>query len=164
MRLVFTFDTLWFVHEWFVPCTCETAEKKRKKPNLLKEKHRAAQTTSAVHAKCQQRDGEAPPKPLPSLPPPWTLVRLLDGEQERQERRAEEDHAEGSANDMDVEWEMRDDQQASQTFEAGVDAGPLAVGGSTIFAWEQCCARSPALSLFHVQRAEHALENCLVCL
>lgn len=75
-------------------------------------------------------------------PPPWTLVRLLDGEQERQERRAEEAHTEGSANDMDVEWEMRDDQQASQTFEAGVDAGPLAVGGSTIFAWERRCARS----------------------
>lgn len=110
MRLVFTFDTLWFVHEWFVPCTCETAETKR----LLKEKHRAAQT-SGVHAKCKQRDGEAAPhNPCPPfLPPPWTLACLLDGEQERQEQRAEEDHAEGSANDMDVEWEMRDDQQAS---------------------------------------------------
>lgn len=97
---------------------------------------------------------------LPPLPPHPVDTRLLDGEQERQEGRAEEAHTEGSANDMDVEWEMRDDQQASQTFEAGVDAGLLAVGGCTIFAWERRCARS----LFHVQRAERALENCLVCL
>lgn len=66
-------------------------------------------------------------------------------------------HAEGSANDMDVEWEIRD-QQPSQTFEAGVDVGPLAVGGSIIFAWEQRCTRS----LFH--SAERVLQNCLVCL
>lgn len=103
-----------------------------------------------------------PPPPHPTPIPPRTLVRLLDGEQERQEQRAEEDHAEGSANDMDVEWEMRY-QQASQTFEARVDVGLLAVGGSTIFAWERCCTRSLARSLHHVQRTECALENCLVC-
>lgn len=90
------------------------------------------------------------------MPPP-THTRLLDGEQERQERRAE-DLAEGSANYMDVEGEMRDDQQASQTFDARADAGPLAVGGSTIFArW------TVARSLFRVQRAACALQNCLVC-
>lgn len=68
--------------------------------------------------------------PTPTPIPPWTLVHLLDGEQERQERRAEKNHTEGSSNDMYVGWEMRE-QQASQTFEAGVDVGPLAVGGGT---------------------------------
>lgn len=48
-------------------------------------------------------------------PPPRTAGRLLDGEQERQEWSAGEDHAKGSANDDTEEMtgDMRDDQQAS---------------------------------------------------
>lgn len=46
---------------------------------------------------------------------PRTAGRRLDGEQERQERSAGEDHAKGSANDDTEEMtgDMRDDQQAS---------------------------------------------------
>lgn len=46
---------------------------------------------------------------------PRTAGRLLDGEQERQEWSAWEDHAKGSANDDTEEMtgDMRDDQQAS---------------------------------------------------
>lgn len=69
---------------------------KKEKINLFKEQHRAARTTLAGQAKCKHSDGEA----APTL---WRLECLLDREQERQEQRAEEAHAEGSANDMDVE-------------------------------------------------------------
>lgn len=66
--------------------------------------HRIVQTSAVIHAKHKQQDEEAAPASIHPHPrPPRTLVRLLDGEQERQEQRAEEDHAEGSANDMDVE-------------------------------------------------------------
>lgn len=54
---------------------------------------------------------------------PRTAGRLLDGEQERQERSAGEDHAKGSANDDTEEMtgDTRDDQQAP-TGGAGVEA------------------------------------------
>lgn len=63
---------------------------------------------------------------------PRIAGRLLDGEQERQEWSAGEDRAEGLANDdmEEMTGYMRNDQQAAQTIEGGVDA---------IFAWRGCC-------------------------